>query len=59
MSVIRTPKLSTWDKIHRWLMRFRMCSCVDPKYQVLYGVLCCGVCRRAVEWSERPTKEKT
>lgn len=56
-------KVSLWTRIQRWFMQFDMCQCIEPKYQILKGVLCCGLCEKAVRWDEQPqeatTKETT
>lgn len=45
------PKAKTlWQKVLHFFLKFNMCSCKEPKYEVLRGLLCCNVCEKPVAW---------
>lgn len=43
-------KLTVMQKIERFFMRFNMCKCIEPKYEVINGVLGCNICRKPAKW---------
>lgn len=49
MGMLRTKK-SVWHKLKLLFMRFNMCKCIEPKYEVLNGVLSCNICSKPASW---------
>ena len=45
-------KITLITKIKRFFMRFNMCKCVEPKYEVLQGVLSCSICGKPTKWEK-------
>jgi len=45
-------KVSIWTRIQRFFMRFNMCKCAEPKYEVLNGVLSCSFCGKPRAWKK-------
>lgn len=45
-------KLSFWTKVKRFFMRFNMCECNEPKYEVIAGILTCTFCGKPTKWKK-------
>jgi hypothetical protein len=45
-------KTSIWTNIKRFFMRFNMCKCNEPMYEVLNGILSCKACGKPRAWKK-------
>lgn len=51
---MRQAKKSFWMKVEHFFLRFNMCKCTEPKYEILGGILCCNNCRKPTTWEAKP-----
>lgn len=47
-------KKSFWQKVQHFFLKFNMCKCTEPKYEVLEGILSCNNCRKPATWVNQP-----
>ncbi len=54
MTLSKTKKKTLKQRILHFFWKFDMCQCVEPKYEVLNGVLSCSICSKATKWEGQP-----
>lgn len=50
MTMTKRIKKTLLEKIYHFFLKFRMCKCTEPDYEVLRGILSCKNCNKPVKW---------